>query len=65
MRRKLASENEKKLFVAKTDYYQEKIKGKPERDQKLMLQKIADDNISYSPADDKKIKFDTISFSVV
>jgi len=63
LRRKLASENEKKLFVAKTDYYQEKIKGKPERDQKLMLQKIADDNISYSPADDKKIKFDTISFS--
>ena len=61
--RELESENERKQFVATTDYYQEKIKGKSERDQKLILQDVIEDNISYTAADGKKIKFDTISFS--
>ncbi len=62
-KRELESENERKRFVAATDYYQEKIKGKSERDQKLILQDVIEDNISYTAADGKKIKFDIISFS--
>jgi len=63
LKAKLESANERRQFVAKTDYYQEKIKGKSEQDQKLTLQKMVENNISYAVADGKKIKFDTISFS--
>ncbi|MBB6056038.1 LPS O-antigen chain length determinant protein WzzB [Tolumonas osonensis] len=62
-RRELESENERRSFVASTDYYREKIKDKSERDQKLVLQDIIEENISYTAADGKKIKFDTITFS--
>jgi len=62
-KRELESENERRHFVAKTDYYQEKIKGESTRDQKLTLKEMVEDNISYFAADGKKIKFDTISFS--
>ena len=63
LRRELESENGKRQFAVTTDYYQNKIKGKPEREQKLILQNIVENNINYSVADEKKIKFDTISFS--
>ena len=63
LRRELESENARRQFVAKTDYYQEKIKGKSEQGQKLILQDLVEDNMSYTVADGKKIKFDTISFS--
>lgn len=59
----LNSLDERRAFVAGTDYYKEKIKGESTRDQKLTLKEIVEDNISYFAADEKKIKFDTISFS--
>lgn len=62
-KRELESENERKRFVATTDYYQNKIKSKSEREQKLTLQKTAEDSINYIAADGKKLKFDTVSFS--
>jgi len=62
-RKELESENEKRQFVVSTGYYHDKIKDKSERAQKLILQDLIEDNIHYSVADGKKIKFDTISFS--
>lgn len=59
----LESENGKRQFAVTTAYYQNKIKDKSERDQNLILQNIVENNINYSAADGKKIKFDTISFS--
>ena len=59
----LNSVDERRKFVVNTDFFKNKIKDKQEHERKLTLQKIAEENINYTAADDKKIKFDTVSFS--
>lgn len=59
----LNSQDERREFVVNSEFYKEKIKGKPERDQKVILKEITEKNIQYTAADDVKIFFDTIALS--
>nr|WP_321239571.1 Wzz/FepE/Etk N-terminal domain-containing protein [uncultured Tolumonas sp.] len=59
----LNSQDERRLFVVSSDFYKEKIKGKSEREQKVVLKEITEKNIKYTAADDLKKTFDTITLS--
>lgn len=59
----LNSQDERREFFVSSDYYKEKIKGKPERDQKVILKEITEKDIKYTAADDVKKTFDTIALS--
>lgn len=59
----LNSQDERRTFFVGSDFYKEKIKGKPEREQKIILKEIAEKNIQYTVADDIKKTFDTITLS--
>ncbi len=59
----LNSVDERRKFVAGTDFYKEKTKGKPAQEQKRILKEITEKNIQYTPADDVKKTFDTIALS--
>ncbi len=59
----LNSLDERRNFFVSTDFYKEKIKGKSERDQKIILKEIIEKNIQYTVADDVKKTFDTITLS--
>ena len=59
----LNSQDERREFVVSSDFYKEKIKGKPERDQKIILKEITEKDIRYVAADDVKKTFDTIALS--
>jgi len=59
----LNSLDERREFVVASDFYKEKIKGKSERDQKLILKEITEKDIKYVAADDVKKTFDTIALS--
>ncbi len=59
----LNSLDERREFVVSSDFYKEKIKGKPQRDQKIILKEITEKDIKYTAADDVKKTFDTIALS--
>ena len=59
----LISQDERREFVSSSDFYKEKIKGKPARDQKAILKEITEKNIKYTAVDDVKKTFDTIALS--
>lgn len=59
----LNSLDERRKFVAGTDFYKEKIKGKSPQEQKIILKEITEKNIQYTAADDVKKTFDTIALS--
>jgi chain length determinant protein (polysaccharide antigen chain regulator) len=59
----LNSQDERREFVVTSDFYKQKIKGKPERDQKIILKEITEKDIKYVAADDVKKTFDTIALS--
>ncbi|WP_320150898.1 Wzz/FepE/Etk N-terminal domain-containing protein [uncultured Tolumonas sp.] len=59
----LNSLDERREFVVSSDFYKEKIKGKTERDQKVILKEITEKDINYTAADDVKKTFDTITLS--
>lgn len=59
----LNSLDERRKFVAGTDFYKEKIKGKSPQEQKIILKEITEKNIQYTAADDVKKTVDTIALS--
>lgn len=59
----LNSLDERRKFVAGTDFYKEKIKGKSPQEQKIILKEITEKDIQYTAADDVKKTFDTIALS--
>jgi len=59
----LNSLGERRQFVAGTDFYKEKIKGKSEQEQKVILKEITEKYIQYKAADDTNKTYDTIALS--
>lgn len=59
----LNSLDERRKFVAGTDFYKEKIKGKSPQEQKIILKEITEKDIQYTAADDVKKTFDTVALS--
>ena len=59
----LNSVDERRSFIVGTDFYKGKIKGKSAQEQKIILKDIVGKDIKYTPADDTKNTFNSISLS--